>query len=1162
MNKIRKLLLAALVLLWLPLATLGGTNTWTGTAPLATGLGNQIINALAVTPDGLTVYAGNGSGTVLSYDIVPPSVTTGAAGSVTAVGAILNGTVNANGVSSSTLFRYGISSGSLTSNVVATPGTATGSSATAISASLSGLTPNTTYYFRAEATGAGTAQGIELTFDTLKLAPTAVSAAATSVTGTTATLNGTVNAQHDSTAITFEYGLTTGYGSTVTLTSSSTYADTAVSTGLTGLVPNTTYHFRVKAVNSTGTTVGFDQSFTTSVAAPVVTTGTASSVAASSATLNGMVNANNASTAVTFDYGTSTSYGSTATAAPSPVTGVADTSVSAALTGLTANTTYHFRVVGGSSNGSDQTFTTLLATPVATTASAITLTGFTANWAAVTGATGYELDVATDSAFASLVSGYSNKDVGNVTSFAVTGLTTGTPYFYRVRAVSASNHSDNSNTISTVTGSSKLVTNTNDSGAGSLRQVIVDAVAGDIISFASDVQGSITLASALVIDKDLSIIGPGAALLTISGNNAVQIFNVTTASSFTLQNLSLANGSSSSGGGAVQAVGAISTNISGCVFSGNTSTGNGGAIFTANGVMNISDSLFSGNSATSPSSGGALAAMSGTLTIGNSTFTGNSAGSGGAIFGQFLTTVFTNLSVSNNSAALQGGGVSIAGVSTATLKNTLIANNTAPTGVDMRAVVVGGAVTSLGYNLIGSTSNSGFASISSDITGTDAARVDSRLGTLANNGGPTQTMALLAGSPAIDTGTCTGAPATDQRGMARPQNTLCDIGAFERGVPATLVATGGTPQSTLVSTAFTSALTAKVTDSLGMPLDGIGVTFTGPASGASITVGGSASTSSTGIASLNVAANAVGASYTVAANVNALTASFSLTNTVPADFSNADLSALALSSGSLAPAFASSTRNYSVSVPNNVAFMSVTPTVDNAAVTVKVNASSVVSGTASGNIVLAVGSNTIVVLVTAQDGISTQTYTLTVNRMAVITSYTAPSPTGTGNITASISGGGAGCGFSMPQFIAVAASAGAPSVPTGLGFTHGLFDFATTAQCTGTVTVTIMYPQTLASGTKYWKYGPTRANQAYHWYEMPSTVVDRTVTFSMTDGQDGDDDLLPNGTIVDAGGAGALTAPSGAANIPALSEWGLVLLSSLMALMAVGQVRTRRIRVH
>lgn len=199
-------------------------------------------------------------------------------------------------------------------------------------------------------------------------APTASTTAATVVGSSTATLNGTVTPNGASTTVSFEYGLTTSYGSstgtsTITGTSSSNINST-----LTGLAAETAYHYRVVATNSYGTSYGSDVSFTTTavgaVVSPTATTGTASA-ATTTATLNGTVNANNGSTTVTFEYGTTTSYGSTATATPSTVTGSSATSVAASLSGLTAGTTYYFRVkavnAGGTTYGSQGTFTTTAA---------------------------------------------------------------------------------------------------------------------------------------------------------------------------------------------------------------------------------------------------------------------------------------------------------------------------------------------------------------------------------------------------------------------------------------------------------------------------------------------------------------------------------------------------------------------------------------------------------------------------------------------------------------------------------------------------------------------------------------------------------------------------------------------------------------------------------
>jgi len=130
----------------------------------------------------------------------------------------------------------------------------------------------------------------------------------------------------------------------------------------------TTLEIGVVKINSGGASdnpvrVGVLSALINYIAAPTVTTDAATSITTNSAILNGTVNANDASTVVTFEYGTTTAYGSTVTATPSPVTGNTNTAVSFALSGLSPNTQYHFRVVGqnaiDTTNGIDRTFTTL-----------------------------------------------------------------------------------------------------------------------------------------------------------------------------------------------------------------------------------------------------------------------------------------------------------------------------------------------------------------------------------------------------------------------------------------------------------------------------------------------------------------------------------------------------------------------------------------------------------------------------------------------------------------------------------------------------------------------------------------------------------------------------------------------------------------------------------
>lgn len=230
---------------------------------------------------------------------------------------------------------------------------------------ISGLNAGTTYHVRAYATNSvGTAYGADLTFSTLGQVPACVTLAATNITPNGATLNGSVNPNFLTTVVTFEYGTTTSYGQTATATQSPVTGNnvTNVSVDITGLSVGTTYHYRLKAVNSLGTVYGSDMSFITSGQAPTAVTQVASNVTGTGATLNGTVNANHLSTTVTFEYGTSNSYGSTVTAFQSPITGNTATNVSANITGLNPGITYHFRVKAanalGTVYGNDISFTT------------------------------------------------------------------------------------------------------------------------------------------------------------------------------------------------------------------------------------------------------------------------------------------------------------------------------------------------------------------------------------------------------------------------------------------------------------------------------------------------------------------------------------------------------------------------------------------------------------------------------------------------------------------------------------------------------------------------------------------------------------------------------------------------------------------------------------
>jgi hypothetical protein len=185
---------------------------------------------------------------------------------------------------------------------------------------------------------------------------------ATNVASFSATFNGSLNPRGSTTTVYFQYGLTASYGSTTPMQTQTGNTFRAISANISGLSASHVYHFRIVAHNGGGTNFGSDRTFTTLSATgpPVVSTNPATNVASSSATLNGSVDPHGLTTTVYFQYGTTTSYGSTT---PSQTkTGNTYQSISANISGLTASTTYHFRIVAtntaGTRHGSDRTFTT------------------------------------------------------------------------------------------------------------------------------------------------------------------------------------------------------------------------------------------------------------------------------------------------------------------------------------------------------------------------------------------------------------------------------------------------------------------------------------------------------------------------------------------------------------------------------------------------------------------------------------------------------------------------------------------------------------------------------------------------------------------------------------------------------------------------------------
>jgi len=330
------------------------------------------------------------------------------------------------------------------------------------------------------------------------------------------------------------------------------------------------------------------------------------------------------------------------------------------------------------------------------------------------------------------------------------------------------------------------VQNGNDSGAGSLRDAITNANSGDTIKFDPALNGqTIQLSSGqIVILKSITLQGPGANVLTVKNIAGAGQFNaifrvasgVTAAS---ISGLTITGGSAEFGGGIFND-GALA--LANCTISANSSVW-GGGIWNSNGAtVRLTGCTVSANT-TSPSGGtdsfggGIWNDKGGAATLTNCTISGNSATTAGGAIGTNGTVTLTNCTISANSASA-GGGIATNG--TVTIGNTIVAGNAANSGPD---VLVGdGSVSSQGSNLIGKTDGS-TGWVGGDITGTIAAPRDPKLASLADNGGPTQTMALLPGSPAIDKGddSVLATVTTDQRGTGFPRKSgfRVDIGAYE-----------------------------------------------------------------------------------------------------------------------------------------------------------------------------------------------------------------------------------------------------------------------------------------------------------------------------------------------------------------------------------------------
>ena len=286
-------------------------------------------------------------------------------------------------------------------------------------------------------------------------------------------------------------------------------------------------------------------------------------------------------------------------------------------------------------------------------------------------------------------------------------------------------------------------------------------------------------------------------------------------------------------------------NVSQSTFTNNTATDfGGGAIVVAAGTTTVSSSTFVGNSGP----GGGAMDVDDTLIISNSTFNGNTGGSNGGGAIQNFGTVSISSSTLSGNVSQYGANIHNYGSSTLTINSSIVANGVSGNNCS------GSPITDGGYNLDSGTS-CGFSAANNSLSNTQP-----ELEALASNGGPTQTMALPAASPAVDaipasvTG-CTGS--TDQRGVSRPQGAGCDIGAYE-----VIVTSGDTqPPSQPTGLAAPSVTANAVTLTWNPSSDNVAVTgYTVYRNGSAVgSTGGAAATTFTD----STAAPATAYSYAV-----------------------------------------------------------------------------------------------------------------------------------------------------------------------------------------------------------------------------------------------------------------------------------------------------------
>ncbi len=304
----------------------------------------------------------DGADMTFTTPIAVEGLLTGVATEVQGTSTTLNGSLEPNGVDARCWFEYGLSEsyGSTTPHEDA----GEASEAKPVRAALASLEPNTVYHFRLAAENVfGATFGSDETLRTQALPPlVGQSSTVSAITRVTAVVSASVDPEKSATTFHIVYGETGNYGQhTIEFEAGAGLGEQEFPVGLQGLTPEKTYHYAVVATNQAGAVTGPDETFTTAAAtSPAATTGDASGVTLTTATVSGTIDARGLETSYELDLGTDTTYGTSiygeAGSAGEPI------GVSIDLQDLAPGTAYHYRIVAvnsdGKTCGADQTFTT------------------------------------------------------------------------------------------------------------------------------------------------------------------------------------------------------------------------------------------------------------------------------------------------------------------------------------------------------------------------------------------------------------------------------------------------------------------------------------------------------------------------------------------------------------------------------------------------------------------------------------------------------------------------------------------------------------------------------------------------------------------------------------------------------------------------------------